>query len=68
MVNLDKHIQQVLVAAFAEVVNLGEKGVNPEELWNWIQNVCKDYPSGSSAGLCSDTTGTNNKDNLDKLK
>jgi hypothetical protein len=32
MVHLDQRIQQGLVAAFAKVVNLGEEGVNPEEL------------------------------------
>jgi hypothetical protein len=31
-VNLDKRIQHGLVAAFAEIVNLGEEEINPEEL------------------------------------
>jgi hypothetical protein len=30
-VNLDRRIQQELVAAFPNVVNLGEEDVNPEE-------------------------------------
>jgi hypothetical protein len=67
-VNQDKRIQQGLVAAFAEAVNLGVEDVNPEELWNWIQNVCKDCPPDSSEGLCINTTETNILDNLDKLK
>jgi hypothetical protein len=65
-VNLNKRIQQGLIATFTEVVNLGQEDVNPKELWNWIQNVCKNCPPDSSEGLCIYTTETNNKDNLDK--
>jgi hypothetical protein len=67
-VNLDKRIQQGLVAALAEVVNLGEEDVNPEKLRNWIQYVCKDCPPDSSEGLCINAMETNNIEDLDKLK
>jgi hypothetical protein len=67
-VNLDKRIQKELVTAIAKVVNLGEEEVNPEKLWNWIKNVCKDCPPDSSAGLYINTRETNNKDNLFELK
>jgi hypothetical protein len=42
MAILDKRIQQGLVAAFTEVINLGEKDINSEELCNWIQKVYND--------------------------
>jgi hypothetical protein len=65
--NLDKKIQQELVVAFAEVVNLGKECVNPKELWNWIQNVCKDCPPDSSEGLCINSMEMSNKDNPNQL-
>jgi hypothetical protein len=67
-VNLDKRTRQGLVAAFAEVVNLGEENINSEERWNCIENICKDCPLDSSEGLCINTTQINNEKNSDKLK
>src|ERR1700737_276995 len=55
--NLDKEVQKGLVVAFAEVVN-GNEEISPTELWNWIQNVCKDCPVDSSEGLCISSTTT----------
>jgi hypothetical protein len=67
MINFHKRIQNGLVAAFAEVVNLAEEDINAEELWNWIKSVCKDGPPETSQGLCINATETNNKNDVDKL-
>ena len=66
--NLDKRIQKGLVVVFVEVVNREEEEVGPEELWNWIQNVCKDCPVDSSEGLCVNATKTINNDRSDVLQ
>jgi hypothetical protein len=68
MENLDQRIQKGLVVAFAEVVNQDEKEVNPTELWNWIQTVCKSCTFNSSEGLYINSTDAINQIELHKLK
>ena len=52
MENLDKKIWKQLIVAFAETVAINSKSVEPNELWNWIQNVCQPCPYDSSEGQC----------------
>ena len=41
-----------LVIAFAETLSFENDSVSPEELWNWVKNVCQQCPHDSSEGLC----------------
>jgi hypothetical protein len=42
--NLYKELRKNLVVALMEKVNLDNDLVNPDELWNWIKNLFKQYP------------------------
>jgi hypothetical protein len=66
--NLDKRMQQRLMVAFAEVANQDEEDLNPEAIWNWIENICNNCPLDSSEGLFINSTGTNNMEDSDKFK
>jgi hypothetical protein len=68
MENLNKRIHQWLVVAFSDVVNLDEEEVDPRELRNWIQNICKNCPIDSSEGLSIKAIEIHNKDDFDELK
>jgi len=68
MENLDLRRQKELVVVFTEVVNQEQEEINPTDLWNWIQNVCKSCRFGSSEGQCINSTEVTNEKELDKLK
>jgi hypothetical protein len=49
--NLNKEVRQKLVVAFAETVNMDNGSITSEELWNWVETVCKYCPYDSSEGV-----------------
>jgi hypothetical protein len=55
------------VVEFTEVVNRDEEDVDPRELWNWIENICIDWPPDSSEGLYINKMEINHKEDSDKL-
>jgi hypothetical protein len=56
------------VEAFAEEVNRDVEEVNPEQLLNWIQKVCKNCLFNSSEGLCANAMDITNKNTSNKLQ
>jgi hypothetical protein len=68
MENLDQKIRKELVMAFVETVNMNNDEVNPEEDWNWIQNVCEECLLDSSEGLCANITEIVNEKKAIKLQ
>ena len=56
------------MVSFAEVVNLDKENIKPEELWNWIENICRNCPSDSSKGLYKNTVEMYSKSYKGKLQ
>ena len=52
MENLDQERQKGLIMVFAETVSFDNKPVEPKELWNWIENMCKQCVHDSSEEQC----------------
>jgi hypothetical protein len=53
MKNIDKEVCRELIVAFADTVNIESTAIFPEELWNWVKNVCQHCLYNSSEGLCT---------------